>query len=208
MRSPNSPAATPVATTISQNFGVSAASPSPVALGCSVAPRPDGSRWLIGGGGPRTAPGSFSWRGGFVTAPRFPPKRVRRPRARPSGPRALPAGGSGHAPTAVSRYFRNRSILRGGMAAKRRGGEHFMIEAASLSRGLTPEAGFADSAWIAAFRGILTLGNEAQLEPAAERRGSGAAVLATAGRAGPRGSSAYIDARWLSAYADGHGIST
>src|ERR1700691_2089043 len=95
IRSPNSPAATPVATTISQNFGVSAASPSPVALGCSVAPRREGSRWLISGGGTRTRPGYFSWRGGFVTAPRFPPKRVRRPRARYSGPRALPAGVQG-----------------------------------------------------------------------------------------------------------------
>jgi hypothetical protein len=43
---------------------------------------------------------------------------------------------------------------------------------ASLSRGLTAEAEFADSARIAAFRGILTLGNVTQLEPAAERRGT------------------------------------
>ncbi len=43
-RSPNSPAATPVSATMAQNRGVSAASPSPVAFGCSVAPRPDGSR--------------------------------------------------------------------------------------------------------------------------------------------------------------------
>ena len=52
--SPNSPAATPVAATITQNTGVSAASPSPVALGCSVAPRPEGSLLRISGGGTRT----------------------------------------------------------------------------------------------------------------------------------------------------------
>jgi hypothetical protein len=68
-------------------------------------------------------------------------------------------------------------------------------KAASLSRGLTAEAGSAGSAWIAAFRGILMLGNVTQLEPAAERRGTGTAVLARAGRVGPRGSSAYADAR-------------
>jgi len=54
MRSPNSPAAIPVSTTIAQNTGVSAASPSPVAFGCSVAPRPDGIRDRISGGGTRT----------------------------------------------------------------------------------------------------------------------------------------------------------
>jgi hypothetical protein len=46
-------------------------------------------------------------------------------------------------------------------------------KAASLSHGLTAEAGFAGSARIAAFRGILTLGNVTQLEPAAERGGRG-----------------------------------
>ena len=46
-------------------------------------------------------------------------------------------------------------------------------KAASLSRGLTAEAGFAGSARIAAFRGIPMLGNVTQLEPAAERRGDG-----------------------------------
>ena len=51
------------------------------------------------------------------------------------------------------------------------------------------------------------LGNVTQLEAAAERRGTGAAVLARAGRAGQRGSSAYAGARRLSAYADGHGVS-
>src|ERR1700722_3884026 len=55
-RSPNSPAAAPVSTTIAQNTGVRAASPSPAALGCSVAPRPDGSRRLISGGGIRARP--------------------------------------------------------------------------------------------------------------------------------------------------------
>ena len=44
IKSPNSPVATPVSTTMTQNRGVSAASPSPVAFGCSVAPRPDGIR--------------------------------------------------------------------------------------------------------------------------------------------------------------------
>ena len=53
IRSPNRPAATPVSTAMPQNTGVSAASPSPVAFGCSVAPRPDGSRLLISGGGTR-----------------------------------------------------------------------------------------------------------------------------------------------------------
>ena len=44
IRSPKSPAAMPVSASMAQNRGVSAASPSPVAFGCSVAPRPDGSR--------------------------------------------------------------------------------------------------------------------------------------------------------------------
>jgi hypothetical protein len=44
------------------------------------------------------------------------------------------------------------------------------------------EAGFADSARIAAFRGILTLGNVTQLEPAAERRGGGEAEDRCAGQ--------------------------
>jgi hypothetical protein len=56
IRSPNSPAATPVSASMAQNRGLSAASPSPVTLGCSVAPRPDGSRRLISGGGTRTRP--------------------------------------------------------------------------------------------------------------------------------------------------------
>ena len=56
IRAPNSPAATPVAATMTQNTGVSAASPSPVAFGCSVAPRPDGSLVRISGGGMRTRP--------------------------------------------------------------------------------------------------------------------------------------------------------
>src|ERR1700728_495312 len=127
IRSPNSPAAPPVPTTITQSFGVSAASPSPVALGCSVAPRPDGSRWLISGGGTRTRPGYFSWRGGFVTAPRFPPKRVRRAWARCSGPRALPAGVQGtrrllSADTFVTEVYRAAT-----WRPKERGGEHCMI---------------------------------------------------------------------------------
>ena len=46
----------PVAASATQNTRVSGASPSPVAFGCSVAPRPDGSRRLISGGGTRTRP--------------------------------------------------------------------------------------------------------------------------------------------------------
>jgi hypothetical protein len=52
-RSPNNPAAIPVATSTIQNSGLSAVSPSLVTLGCSVAPRPDGSRVLISGCGMR-----------------------------------------------------------------------------------------------------------------------------------------------------------
>lgn len=54
MASPSRPAPTPVATTSSQKNGVRVASPSPVAFGCSVAPRPDGSRVRISGCGIRT----------------------------------------------------------------------------------------------------------------------------------------------------------
>ena len=46
-----SPVATPVAASSSQNVGVSGASPSPVTFGCSVAPRPEGSRRRTRGGG-------------------------------------------------------------------------------------------------------------------------------------------------------------
>ena len=83
-------------------------------------------------------------------------------------------------------------------------------KAASLSRGPTAEAGFAGSARIAAFRGIPMLGNVTQLEPAAERRGGGRGLLCWPGP----GESArairqhMLTRRWLSAYADGHGVST
>src|ERR1700744_3741647 len=50
---PSRPAATPVITTATQNHGVSGASPSPVTLGCIIAPAPDGSRRLISGAGTR-----------------------------------------------------------------------------------------------------------------------------------------------------------
>ena len=50
---PISPAASPVATRTTQKAGVSAVSPSLVTFGCSVAPRPDGSRRLISGCGMR-----------------------------------------------------------------------------------------------------------------------------------------------------------
>ncbi len=67
-------------------------------------------------------------------------------------------------------------VARCWLAGARQRGEPF--------RGLTAEAGSAGSARIAAFREILTPGHVTQLEPAAERRGTGAAVLARAGRAG------------------------
>ena len=43
----------PVATTITQNRGVSTPTPSLVIFGCSVAPRPDGMRCFSSGGGRR-----------------------------------------------------------------------------------------------------------------------------------------------------------
>ena len=45
-KSPKRPAATPVSTTASQNFGVRRASPSWVTLGCSMAPRPEANSSL------------------------------------------------------------------------------------------------------------------------------------------------------------------
>ena len=53
---PEQPGGRPGQRDHAQNVGVSAASPSPAALGCSVAPRPDGSRRLIRGGGMRARP--------------------------------------------------------------------------------------------------------------------------------------------------------
>ena len=50
---PKRPVATQVATIMSQKRTVRAASPSPVTLGCSVAPRPDGRRCLMRGAGTR-----------------------------------------------------------------------------------------------------------------------------------------------------------
>ncbi len=67
---PNSPVAIPVRITRSQNFGVRAASPSLVMLGCSIAPRPDGSRRLSSGWGLRSRSLPITCRCARVRRPR------------------------------------------------------------------------------------------------------------------------------------------
>jgi len=50
---PSRPAATPASTTITQNRGVRTPAPPLVMFGCSIAPRPDGSRCFTNGCGRR-----------------------------------------------------------------------------------------------------------------------------------------------------------
>jgi len=95
-KSPNSPVATPVSATIIQKTGVSDESPSPVAFGCSIAPRPDAIRRLISGCGSRSR--SLGRSGRFL-----PPHHRSRPVIGGPGP------ASGARCDAVAKPFRHHA---------------------------------------------------------------------------------------------------